>query len=164
MPGTTPIYSLPYPVSSDLVSAYPALGQDLAEDLDDILAAKWTTDTAWTAYTPTVRAESGTPTTVTATGRYVKIGKIVHLYVQISVVNKGTASAGMIFTLPVLRNSTPKEQAISGVESAAIGLGLAGWTGGGFPGDDEGMIFSYNWGTLWTNGLVLNVNTTYEAA
>ena len=40
MAGTTPIYGLPYPQSSDLVSAYPALGQDLAEDLDGILAAK----------------------------------------------------------------------------------------------------------------------------
>lgn len=40
MAGTTPIYGLPYPQSSDLVSAYPALGQDLATDLDGILAAK----------------------------------------------------------------------------------------------------------------------------
>ncbi len=40
MPGYTPTYNLPYPLSSDLVSAYPALGQDLAEDLDTALAAK----------------------------------------------------------------------------------------------------------------------------
>ena len=40
MAGATPIYSLPYPEPSDLVANYPALGQDLAEDLDGILASK----------------------------------------------------------------------------------------------------------------------------
>lgn len=45
MAGTTPIYGLPYPQSGDLVSAYPALGQDLAEDLDDILADKYSLKT-----------------------------------------------------------------------------------------------------------------------
>jgi hypothetical protein len=40
MAGATPNYSLPYPEPSDLVANYPALGQDLAEDLDDILATK----------------------------------------------------------------------------------------------------------------------------
>lgn len=40
MAGTTTNYSLPYPESTDLVASYPALGQDLAEDLDTILAAK----------------------------------------------------------------------------------------------------------------------------
>lgn len=40
MAGTTPNYGLPYPQSGDLVSAYPALGQDLAEDLDTILTNK----------------------------------------------------------------------------------------------------------------------------
>lgn len=40
MAGTTTNYSLPYPEPTDLVADYPALGQDLAEDLDTILAAK----------------------------------------------------------------------------------------------------------------------------
>ena len=57
MAGTTPIYGLPYPQSSDLVSAYPALGQDLAEDLDGILAAK--------LGTLSVNAQTGTTYTLT---------------------------------------------------------------------------------------------------
>jgi len=35
--GTTPIYGFPYPDPSDLVANYPALGQQLAEDIEDVL-------------------------------------------------------------------------------------------------------------------------------
>jgi len=37
MAGNTPIYGIPYPESSDLVANYPALGEDLAEKLEDKL-------------------------------------------------------------------------------------------------------------------------------
>jgi hypothetical protein len=37
MAGSTPIYGLPYPQASDLVADYPALGEDLAEKLDEKL-------------------------------------------------------------------------------------------------------------------------------
>jgi hypothetical protein len=37
MPGTTPIYGFPYPEPTDLVADYPALGQQLAEDIEDVL-------------------------------------------------------------------------------------------------------------------------------
>lgn len=40
MTGYTPIYNLPYPQPSDLVSAYPGTGQDLAEEVETVLAAK----------------------------------------------------------------------------------------------------------------------------
>ena len=39
MPGATPIYAFPYPDPSDLVANYPALGQDLAEDVETVIAA-----------------------------------------------------------------------------------------------------------------------------
>ncbi len=38
MAGSTPIYGFPYPESSDLVANYPALGQDLAEDIEGVIA------------------------------------------------------------------------------------------------------------------------------
>ncbi len=37
MPGATPIYGFPYPDPSDLVANYPALGQELAEDIEAVL-------------------------------------------------------------------------------------------------------------------------------
>ncbi len=37
MAGSTPIYGFPYPQPSDLVANYPALGQDLAEDIETVI-------------------------------------------------------------------------------------------------------------------------------
>jgi hypothetical protein len=37
--GSTPIYGFPYPDPSDLVANYPALGQDLAEDVETVINA-----------------------------------------------------------------------------------------------------------------------------
>jgi hypothetical protein len=40
MPGSTPIFGFPYPDPSDLVANYPALGQQLAEDVEDAIYAR----------------------------------------------------------------------------------------------------------------------------
>lgn len=37
MPGSTPVYGFPYPEPTDLVADYPALGQQLAEDIEATL-------------------------------------------------------------------------------------------------------------------------------
>ena len=62
MAGTTPIYGFPYPESSDLVANYPALGQNLAEDVETELAAQAASfpSTAYTSYTPTISTSTGT--------------------------------------------------------------------------------------------------------
>ena len=87
MAGTTPIYGLPYPQSSDLVSAYPALGQDLAEDLDGILAAKANLASPALTGTPTApTAANGTNTTQIATTAFVQ--------------NATAASGGLIAVTP----------------------------------------------------------------
>jgi hypothetical protein len=39
MAGSTPIYAFPFPQPSDLVANYPALGEDLAEDVEDTIIA-----------------------------------------------------------------------------------------------------------------------------
>jgi hypothetical protein len=53
--GTTPIYGFPYPDPSDLVANYPALGQDLAEDIEAVLPTLGGISTA----IPTTIANSG---------------------------------------------------------------------------------------------------------
>ena len=67
--GTTPIYGFPYPDPSDLVANYPALGQQLAEDIEDVLP----TIGGLAPATPTTIANSGgssslSSNTVTFTG------------------------------------------------------------------------------------------------
>lgn len=39
MAGSTPVFGFPYPEPSDLVANYPALGQQLAEDVEDEIIA-----------------------------------------------------------------------------------------------------------------------------
>ena len=55
---------------------------------------------AWTAYTPTITAGSGTFTTVSATGRYIQIGKIIHFRETITITTNGTAGTSVISSLP----------------------------------------------------------------
>lgn len=55
MPGTTPVYGFPYPEPTDLVADYPALGQDLAEDIEAVLP----TLGGLTLISPTSIANSG---------------------------------------------------------------------------------------------------------
>jgi hypothetical protein len=62
MPGSTPIYGFPYPDPSDLVANYPALGQQLAEDIEDVLPTIGGLVTA----TPTTIANSGGSSSLTA--------------------------------------------------------------------------------------------------
>ena len=69
MPGTTPVYGFPYPEPTDLVADYPALGQQLAEDIEDVLP----TIIGLAPATPTSIANSGgsaslSGNTVTFTG------------------------------------------------------------------------------------------------
>ena len=55
MPGTTPVYGFPYPEPTDLVADYPALGQDLAEDIEAVLP----TLGGFSAIVPSTIANSG---------------------------------------------------------------------------------------------------------
>jgi hypothetical protein len=62
------------------------------------------TGSAWTSYTPTITASSGTFNSVSATGAYKTIGKTVHVRVEISIgasTGNGTAAGLIYFTLPV---------------------------------------------------------------
>lgn len=58
------------------------------------------TGTAWTTYTPTVTATTGTFTTVSASGRFKTIGKTVFLTVLIVDTTNGTAAVVVTATLP----------------------------------------------------------------
>lgn len=57
-------------------------------------------EAAWTAYTPTVSALAGTYTTSSASGKYLAIGKTVHLSVTVTITTVGTGTFPQ-FTLPV---------------------------------------------------------------
>lgn len=54
----------------------------------------------WTAYTPTVTAGTGSLTTVSATGRWIQIAKLVTFQIFINLTTNGTGATSLIATLP----------------------------------------------------------------
>lgn len=55
---------------------------------------------SWTAYTPTVTAGTGSLTAYTATGKFKRIGKTIHVEVAIAITTNGTSASWINFTLP----------------------------------------------------------------
>lgn len=120
---------------------------------------------AWTDYTPTIAADSGTFTSVTATGRYLKIGKTVFIRASVQFTNIGTAAGFWSFTLPFatpnLASGTNRQQVLTAFEIASIG-----YTGGahlpnnssiGIVGRCDGAFFA-------GNGYVVAITGVYECA
>jgi len=101
---------------SSSADARQAVGSDygflmaLASETNGI---KWN-DGAWTTYTPTFTASSGTFTTTTTQGRYIRIGKFCAVAVDLNINTIGTASGVPNFTLPFTQ---------ANVDSIAYGVG-----------------------------------------
>lgn len=113
---------------------------------------------AYTAYTPTVSAASGSFTTVSASGRYIQRGKTVSGSVTVTITSAGTASGGLGFTLPVV--------AKSGIWQIAVGRrdGVGGnIVQASVSGNAPMMAYDASNGSLITNGAAITVSFTYEA-
>lgn len=84
-----------------------------ANTLDDYEENTWT---------PTVTASSGSITSYTLNGaNYTKIGRVVHVNVDLTITNAGTASGSLDVTLPftngsVIANGTGRENALTGYQ------------------------------------------------
>lgn len=112
--------------------------------------------TAWTTYTPTIAAASGSFTTVSATGRYKQIGKTVCIKIVITITDIGTASGYITATLPV--SAQASQGALSGSASTSgIGLSVVMDTGLAY-------IFKYDSTYYGPTGSVLTVTGTFESA
>lgn len=114
---------------------------------------------AWTTYTPTVTPSGGGFTSVTGTGRFIQLGNIVTMTVKITITTNGTAAVNVLFTLPVVANTT----------NLAAGSGRAGGVSGkGL----QALIITSTLAAIWnydgtypgSNGEILFVSFVYEAA
>jgi hypothetical protein len=61
---------------------------------------------AWTSYTPTIAANSGSFTTASATGFYTRIGKLCSVRISIVITTNGTAAGTVTATLPFTTAAT----------------------------------------------------------
>ena len=85
-----------------------------ANTLDDYEEGTWT---------PTVTSGSGSFTTVSATGTYVKVGKQVAIRTTITITTVGTASGQINFTLPFTSSASPNGDGVGAAgEFSAVGI------------------------------------------
>jgi len=78
---------------------------------------------AWTPYTPVVTPNTGAFTTVSATGRYQRIGRTVFVQIAVTITTNGTAAGYVNVTLPL---ATAAAGYMGGVDSGASGKALSG--------------------------------------
>lgn len=116
------------------------------------------TGTAWPAYTPTITAQTGTITTVSAAGAYKQIGKTVFVTMKITMTTNGTGASILKATLPTT---------VSGNEFVIVGSndtlgtmvqGIAAASGNVL------WINNYNGGYPIASGQTLTISGVYESA
>jgi len=118
----TPASSSPLTTKGDLytystTNARLAIGADygfLQALASEATGNRWNA-TGWTSYTPTVTAGSGTITTASATGYWIRIGKLCVVFSSWSITTNGTGAQSVKLTLPFT--------AISGHTGGQIGVG-----------------------------------------
>ena len=151
MPGRLMFYTTP--------DGSASLAERMRIDNAGLITGTGTSLGAWTTYTPTVTANSGTFTTVAALGRYCRIGKMVHCVIRISITDAGTASLPIV-TLPVAAINYVA-QAASGFESGVTNKQVFG----NIPAGASNMyIRMYDSSNAAVNSYTLNLTFTYEAA
>jgi hypothetical protein len=112
----------------------------------------------WVPYTPTLSAVSGTLTSASSTGYYLRRGKIIYVKVQIVITTNGTASAALQFSVPVTSVGTIGQN-FYGKERALTGKGVLGFL------DTASSVCSLQFydGTYpGANGYTINVSGFYE--
>lgn len=117
---------------------------------------------AWTTYTPTITAASGSFTTTSATGRWTRVGKLCVVQFTVTITTNGTAGTQIIVSAPFAAASGG--QAYYGVirESNATGyMGYAVISSGG------GQVFyCANYDNVYPggNGRLVQGTISYEVA
>jgi hypothetical protein len=117
---------------------------------------------AWTTYTPTVTATSGTFTTVSATGRHTRVGKLAVVQFAVTITTNGTAAGQVVVTAPFGAGGAGVTYMGSTRESNATGyLGYAAIsTGGGSSFYCANYDNTYMGGT----GRLISGTISYEVA
>lgn len=118
-------------------------------------------DVPWTSYTPTITASSGTPGSVSATGRYLKRGKTVKIQVQATIGSVGSATGNLNVSLPFPAASNRYLGT-----SLELMTGAAGWSlvnGVGAPSVVSARPITGG-SFYWVNGWIVVICAEYEIA
>ena len=112
---------------------------------------------AWATYTPTLRAQSGSLTSATATGRYMQIGKTVFFSISITITTNGTAAGSLTATLPTTPNANGSG---SGRENGVSGKMLQAQV---VAASNVASIFNYDNTYPGASGASITISGAYES-
>jgi hypothetical protein len=113
---------------------------------------------AWTSFTPVVTSAGGSITTYTASGAYVRIGKLCVMRFKVTLTNAGTASGTMYLTIP-FNGPTGVTQMGVARETAAVGF-----TASVTAEATRFEVNKYDNTTPFGSGYVINGTVSYEVA
>lgn len=116
------------------------------------------TGTAWTTYTPTLSASTGTLTSASATGRYKQLGKTVHVQIVVTITTNGSAAVYVVATLPAL-GSPAAEYVLAGRNAGTDGKLLQGYISSAAA---QVLILAYDNTYPGANGARLVLSGFYE--
>jgi hypothetical protein len=125
--------------------------------VDAALALKADIPSSWTAYTPVATSSIGTITTVSAVGRYKKIGSVCYVSATVTITTNGTGAGIVNVTLPIAQSGA--SAVFSGRENGVTGKMLQGIGNGTYI-----SVFDYVNSYPGVNGAQLIINGTYEVA
>lgn len=128
--------------------------------LNSLIALQSSLIGAWTPYTPTISATSGTFTSVTTSGRYRQVGKTVSFTAQVNITTVGTAASTVLLGLPVQAAATPF-QVVSGRDNGVSGKSLYGFIIGG---QSVTRVANYDVTSAIAAGAILTISGTYETS
>jgi hypothetical protein len=145
----------------DAIEELDAEKQPADADLDALAASGIAA--AWGSYTPTITAGSGSFTSVSAAGRYIRVGKTVFIYINIEIATNGTAASYVQATLPAASANTAanNRQSLPGIEHQATGKTCTGT----IPNNSSNcLIRFYDLTYPGGDGRKISVQGIYEAA
>jgi hypothetical protein len=116
---------------------------------------------AWTTYTPTVTATTGSFTTVSATGRYTRVGKLCVTQFTVTITTNGTAAGQVVVTAPfgALASST-----YMGVVRESNATGNAGYAAISSGGGSSFYCANYDNSYMGGTGRLISGTISYEVA
>lgn len=113
----------------------------------------------WSSWSPTITATSGTFTSVTGTGIYCQIGKLVHVGLKVVCTTVGTAAGIMQSTLPVTADAASFQLTGSGYNASSANLAFATVVG------SNAVSMLYDGGAFpITSGQTVHASFFYKAA
>jgi len=117
---------------------------------------------AWTTYTPTVGVASGSLTSATIIGRYIRIGRLCIVQNRLSITTNGTAGTGTYWSIPFTsQNSATTMNMGVGRENSVTGSAATLRIPNG---DTNAYMCKYDGTYLGGNGYTIDTTICYEVA